>query len=75
VARGKRRTTRARLVAVNTQVTVDWIYWGERAGLPFRTVQLLGVADNSKTALIKQCLNHEPGGRGPSVTCGRVKVA
>jgi transcriptional regulator with XRE-family HTH domain len=31
----------ARLIAMKALVTVDWLYWGERGGLPLNTVELL----------------------------------
>jgi DNA-binding XRE family transcriptional regulator len=32
---------RARIIARKTGATVDWIYWNERAGLPFHLVEKL----------------------------------
>lgn len=34
-------TGQARHIAMKTRVTVDWIYWGERAGLPLHIAERL----------------------------------
>ncbi len=33
--------SQARHVAMKTRVNVDWIYWGDKANLPFSMVELL----------------------------------
>jgi len=37
-------SAQARHIAMKTRVTVDWIYWGERAGLPVQIADLLDKA-------------------------------
>lgn len=44
-ARNVPTTAQARHIATKTRVTVDWIYWGERGGLPLNMVELLDRAD------------------------------
>jgi hypothetical protein len=34
----------ARHIAMKTRVTMDWIYWGDRAGLPVNVAELLDRA-------------------------------